>query len=228
MHSSRMTLLGAAAALFLGVGTTHLQAGVLYSQPTNFLGGYYSQNDTSGGLGNYATVYDNFTLGSTATIASVSWDGSYVPSAGPMTGVTISIWADNSGLPNYLGTPLYTANVSGNAGETFLETDLIGFPAYSYSAPINFTATAGTQYWLSIVPDVAYPPQWAWESGTGGDGASYQDFFGSLNPIAVDEAFTLSSANATSGIPEPSSSALLGGGLALLALASRRFKHRPV
>jgi len=221
-----MAPLGALAALVLGVGTTRLQAGSLYSQPTNSFGGFYSQDDTSsGGLGNYATVYDNFTLGSTATIGSVSWVGSYNPSSGTMTGVTISIWSDNSGVPDITDPPLYTANITGNAGETFLEDDFFNDPTYTYSAPISFTATGGTQYWLSIVADVADPPGWEWESGTGGDGISYQYISRSLGEIQVDEAFTLSSANAAPGVPEPASAALLGGGLALLALASRRFKN---
>jgi hypothetical protein len=228
MHSWRMASLGALAALCLGVGTTHLQAGVLYTQPTNNFGGFYSLNDTNGG-GNYSTVYDNFTLGSPATIASVAWVGSYVSGTpDPMSGVTISIWADSSGVPDITDPPLYTTSVSGNAGETYLGLDDFNDPTYTYLASINFAATAGTQYWLSIVPDVGAPPPWAWESGTGGDGASYQDSSGSLSSIAVDEAFTLSSANAAPGVPEPASAALLGGGLALLALAWRRFHHRPV
>jgi hypothetical protein len=215
-----MASLGALAALFVVVGTTRLQAGDLYTQPTNYFGGYYSQNDTSpGGVGNWATVYDNFTLGASATIGSVSWVGSYYPSAGTVTGVTISIWADNSGAPN-LADQLYTTHVSGNAGETYLGLDILNDPTYSYSAAIDFNAAAGTQYWLSIVSDAGYPPGWAWESGTGGDGISYQDYLGSLYELQVDEAFTLDA------VPEPASAALLGGGLALLAVVSRRFKKR--
>lgn len=222
MHRGILTSVGALSTLFLGLGTTHLQATVLYSQPTNGFGGYYSQNDTSGGgAGNYATVYDNFTLGATATIGSVSWIGSYnAVSPGTMTGVTISIWADNAGAPDYTNPPLYTTgDVAGNQGETFLGTDFFSDPTYSYIAPIGFTAIGGTQYWISIVPDVAFPPGWEWESGTGGDGTSYQFIGGSLNPILVDEAFTLNSTT-----PEPASAVLVGCGLAMLALASRRFK----
>jgi hypothetical protein len=116
--------------------------------------------------------------------------------------------------------------VSGEANETFLELDLFDNPTYSYSEPINFVATSGTQYWISIVPDVAGTPQWEWESGSG-DGISYQDYEGSFSlglpgsELSVDEAFTLYDVT----IPEPVSTALVGGGLALLALASRRFKR---
>jgi hypothetical protein len=49
---------------------------------------------------------------------------------------------------------------------------------------------------------------------------SYQDYLGSLYELQVDEAFTLDA------VPEPASAALLGGGLALLAVVSRRFKKR--
>jgi hypothetical protein len=72
------------------------------------------------------------------------------------------------------------------------------------------------------VANIGVPPQWAWESGTGGDGVAYQNFFGSLNPLSVDNAFTLSSAS----VPEPSAGVLVGGGLLLLVFATRQFNKR--
>jgi hypothetical protein len=219
LRSSRL----AAVGVFLSFAAAHLHAGVAYNQPSDDDGGYFSQNDTSGILGNYATVYDNFTLATTTLLGSVSWVGGYSnPNVkGAMTGVTIAIWADNAGVPNYLGTPIYTTgDVAGNAHETSLGTDHLGSPEFSYSATISFTASAGTHYWISIVPDVAIPSHWEWENGTGGDAVSYQDLFGTLSKLSVDDAFSLSTAT-----PEPVSTVLVGGGLALLALASSRFKR---
>jgi hypothetical protein len=71
------------------------------------------------------------------------------------------------------------------------------------------------------VADLNRTPQWAWESGTGGDGVAYQNIFGSLNRLSVDNAFTLS----TSSVPEPADAALVSGSL-LLGLAKWRFNRR--
>jgi hypothetical protein len=229
VYAKRIVFLGAFSAFLLSVGSTTAQASsLLYNQPTNYFGGYYSEDDTSSsGLGNYATTYDDFTLSSTATISSVSWVGS-VLNAIPPASFTIDIYANSTTgcagggatCPN-TGSVLYSTTISGSAGQTFLENDFFSNPTYSYSDPINFTATAGTEYWISIVASVPSTNDWVWESGTGGDGYSYQSLFASPNKLSVDEAFSLSSA------PEPMSVGLVGGGLVLLGLASRRFK-RPV
>jgi hypothetical protein len=226
MHKVGTTSLQALAALALISGASQLQASLLFNQPTNNFGGFISQNDTSGGgLGNYSTVYDNFTLGADSTVLAIFWVGSYSnPNVqGAMSGVTISIWGDNSGAPDLSG-PLYTTgDMAGNAFETSIGTDFFGSPEFSYGANVNFAATGGTQYWLSIVSDVPLPPEWEWESGTGGDGLSYQNQV-TLGSIAVDEAFALSD----TAIPEPASTVLVGAGLLLLALGARRLKNRSV
>jgi hypothetical protein len=89
-----------------------------------------------------------------------------------------------------------------------------------YTLAINFSALAGTQYWLSVVPDLAFPPQWGWETATGGDGAAYQCFQGLCNSIPNDLAFALFSGNTT--VPEPGSLILLGSGILGLAFTLRR------
>jgi len=208
-----------ATTLFLAasLGTAHAQATV-YTQPYDGTSSLFaSQNDTSGGFGNFATTYDNFTLAASTSVTEADWVGGYFNPAtqAPISQFTVTFWSDSAGQP---GSALTTETIAGTATETFVSND--GNSAvYSYAAtlPTAFTATAGTQYWMSVVPDVGFPPQWGWASGTGGDGAAVQDFFGGRSTLAADMAFTLKG----SSVPEASSmiglgSLVLGGGLLVL------------
>jgi hypothetical protein len=230
VYANRTIFLFTLAVFWAGVGATRAQASI-YNQPTNYFGGYYSEDDTSvGGAGNYVTTYDDFALASTATIGSVSWVGSTVKGVTP-TAFTIDIFANSTvGCPGAeptcpnTGSLLYTTAVSGNAGQTFLLNDSFNNPTYSYTDPINFTAAGSTEYWISIVASVPSFEDWVWESGTGGDGYSFETYNGGPSELFVDEAFSLNSA---APVPEPMYAGLIGAGLVLLVLASRRFK-RPI
>ena len=184
-------------------GASPVHAGQLFKQPTATPSvAYSSQTDTSGIYGDFATVYDNFTLGVGATMTDVSWVGSYFAgSSSGISGFTIAFYADDAGQP---GAVLMTENIAGNADETSIGDDPAVHLTFSYSATLSttFIAAAGTQYWLSIVPDLRFPSQWGWESGIGGDGLSYQDFLGDRTSLAVDFAFSLDGAY-LSTVPEP-------------------------
>jgi hypothetical protein len=190
---------------------------ILDTQPTTLAGAFASQNDTTGGHGNFATVYDDFTLASDADITSVQWTGSYFnpPTQGTITAFTVDFYADSGGTP---GALLQSFNVAGTNGESSLGNDSAGDPTYAYSMNVNFISTAGTKYWMSIVPDLGFPPQWGWEAGTGGDGIAYQDFFGTLSEVTSDMAFQL---NGTT-VPEPISVGLMGSVVVALGLAKLR------
>lgn len=102
------------------------EAAVVYNQPSNNFGSYASQNDTNtGGLGNFATTYDNFTLGSSADLQSVDFTGSYFnpPTQGLITAFTISIYGDSGS--NSPGASLYSTTVPGNGGETSLSAPIL-------------------------------------------------------------------------------------------------------
>jgi len=164
----------------------------------------------------------------------VNWTGGYFnpASQGPITAWSVTFWADASAQP---GAMLHTFICAGTCGETFLGN--VGpnqIPFYSYSAVTNFVAGPGTMYWLSVVPDLAYPPQWGWGDSPVGSGVAYQDSFGNRHLLptglvcntsgpcnqdgpqkGVNLAFNL--IGTPVGTPEPGSLIPLGtGGIALV------------
>lgn len=205
-------------------GASQAMADLLYQQPFDGSGNAFSsQNDTGGGLGNFATVYDNFTLGANSNVNNVTWTGEYFnpPTQGLITAWTVSFYADSGNMPGGL---LQSFTAGGTANETFLG-NFAGFPTYTYSFDLgsDFAALAGTQYWVSVVPDLGFPPQWGWSSGNGGDGNSYQDFFGSRSALGVDLAYCLN--GSTGRVPESGDTLmLLAGGLVALGIL-RRMSH---
>ena len=68
-----------------------------------------------------------------------------------------------------------------------------GFPVYTYDISLagGYNAAPNVQYWISVVPDLSYPPQWGWATGTGGDTLSYQDFQDNRGALGSDLAFSL-------------------------------------
>ena len=214
-RSGQSLLLTALVALLVFTAAPKCVGTVVYSQAPDYENLWASQNDI-GGYGSYATVYDNFSLSSFTEISAVEWVGGYFnpPSAGTITGWTVTFWSDSAGQP---GSQLTSFVLAGNGGETFLQKHDLGDPIYSYHAPVSFDAAAAVMYWLSVVPDLAFSPQWGWTTSSQGDGLSYQDFNGSRFQDPNDQAFSLSATN----VPDAGTFQLLGTGVLIIATALR-------
>ena len=210
----------------------------VYNQPASDASeGYYTWASCTTPDNGLVPTYDNFTLTSTNSVTSVQWTGNYLDSAtasnNPASPDTptfrITFYSDNGGSPSQA---LSTATLSlADCNPTLLSTVAYGsfqIPVYSFSAtlPDAFTATAGQQYWISIVGNcTADNPFYSWYSGTGGDGKCIQYYQGAqVRPL--DCAFALQG-TPTTGPTLPSTffagEAALANGVYYLAFSNANY-----
>jgi hypothetical protein len=236
-----LTVLGVVAvALFWG--GTRGEAGILYNQPPE-----YPPNNFNG-LTSVTTpngptfqTFDNFELAQGGRINGITWQGLYWdftttqnnPPAPNTTSFQLSFYADNGGVPGALLSSQVLTNVTSQfvapavfGPDNQGNLDNVNVTSFNGTLSQPFLAPAGTPLWLSVVSNsTSFPPAFIWDSGTGGDGQSFQtDFFtGASSPQARDRTFALE--GDVVGIPEPSSLSLLAlGGLGLAGW--RRWKRR--
>ena len=218
MNFGRTKVVLLAAIFALAVSAPAFADSVLYSQSFDQTGNANaSQNDTSqNGYGNFATTYDywNISPGGLYSVNEVQFTGEYFNgNPGTITGWTVNVYFDGGGKP---GTLQHTAHISGNGNETFLGT-YGGFQTYTYDIKnLGFQELSGIPYWLSVVPDLPFPPQWGWSTSAQGGNKAYQDYFDQHGPLGTNQAFTLI------GTPEPGTLVMLGTGVLGLAGAIRR------
>ena len=212
-------------------------AAVLYS-PT-VISASPRSSDYGSVSGSGFRTFDIFTLAESSFVERATWSALWFDGANPdpapapspdVTTWEISFYADNAGTPGTLLSSLLfapasvTSTFQGNgvlsAGGTFNAA----FYEYAVDLTSPFSATAGAQYWISILArsDNFYPA-FAWRGATGGDDSSYQQTLGagesvqSATAVARDRAVVLEG----SSVPEPGTFGLVAGALLLLPLANR-------
>ncbi len=214
MKKTLISALIASAAL-----ASAAQADVLYSNPYDGTGNSYSsQNDTASGFGNFATVYGFFTSGAaTWDVTDVHFVGSYFnpATAGNITGFTVNIFGDSGNAPGAMLSSTFVP--AGSFVETSMGNDPFGNPTSNYSMNVIPTMVTGDA-WVSVVPDMGFPPQWGWCTGVDSDPshAGYQTFFGSTSRLPGSLSLEITGRV----VPAPASLGLVG--LAGLAFNRRR------
>ncbi|MCC6425884.1 MAG: PEP-CTERM sorting domain-containing protein [Phycisphaerales bacterium] len=194
-------------------------AAILYTNAPNGSGNAYSsQNDTASGFGNFATCYGFFTAGAaTWNVTDIHFVGAYFnpPQQGLITGFTVNIYGDAGNAPGALASSTFVP--AGSFSETFVGMDPFGSPNYLYDMNLTPTIVTGDA-WVSIVPDVGFPPQWGWSTGVDANPAhaGYQTFFGSTSRLP--ESLNLEITGDV--VPAPASLGLVG--LAGLIAGRRR------
>jgi hypothetical protein len=193
-------------------------ATVLWNQPFDGTGKAYSSQNDPGGYGNFATVYDNFSISAPSNLTGFSWVGE-VFNGGPPSGITawtVTLYADAGGAP---GGAITSWIFGGNGGETHLGT-YGGYETFAYGESFSPDAVAPGTYWVSVVPDQIFPVQWAWSLGLGGDGKSFQDLFGARSQLSADFALAVYG-DALAGVPEPATWTLMLMGVGGLGASLR-------
>jgi len=196
------------------------QADLLYSQPWDGSATVFaSQNDPTN-FGNYATSYDDFQLASASTLTGIDFVGAFFNpgNVAPIGGVTVTLYADAGGAP---GASIANGYFAFDANGTYLASPN-GIPHYRYSLPFKPYAIDPGTYWMSVVADVNYPPQWGLATSAAGTGNAWQDLFGTRSQLTgTNLAFDLEGTSAAP-VPEPGGWALMLAGGIGLGLARRR------
>ncbi len=193
-------------------------ATVIFSNPyssssTNALSSFWYNS-----FGPYHQSFADYDWGGSGSITDFHWWGSYGGATNNLTGFTFEIWSNDESTGKPM-TKVYDQFLSGNAGETYFETNASIGDIYQYSLNLDtpFTLGAG-KYWFSILAH-NYGENWFWAQSSGVSGSPdwqhqsmQQDPSYWANVNGGDLAFELSGPDGNV-VPEPASLTLICLGL---------------
>ncbi len=198
----KFSLKTVAFAASLLVGTAH--SAVLFENGVN--GSFSSGNNPF----TYQMVTDDFALGQSGTINSLTYNAFTTGNTLPVTNVQVSIFANNAGS---LGSMLYQGDF-GVASQQIIGTD--GYYNYTdYTVNIGSWNLGSGSYFLGLqVSPNQWDQHWSIPNQT----------FGQAGSDGFDHYFRIEG-SAVSAVPEPESYALLLAGLGLVGAVARRRKQ---
>jgi len=220
------TLLSAPLALaaMLACSTASHAAPIFVQMTVPPTGEFYSDSQHNAGT----LTADDFVLGASDTIRSVSWQGANSPAGAPgPDSFRINFYADPiDGASLIQSFSVGTANRTA-AGGTVGAGDIL----YNYSADLTgagFAALGGTRYWISIVNDAMVDPinDWTWAGSFTGSGRGSFNNGVSWFSQTSQTNFALDNASLPAPVPEPATLTLMGLGLVGLAGARKRRRGR--
>ncbi len=222
---AKAAVLAISLGFFSAVSLENASADVLWNNGTTTGSGGLCNNDNfgcgGGGLG--WTIYNSFTLSTTATVTGLTYDSQFLSGLGSYVSTNWSIWSSNPYI-SFASGPAYSGTVTGvNSADvqSMTLTTITG---------LSVALTAGT-YWIGLSNNLSGSDD---ESSYGAvstlnTGTSTYQLLGDgerLNNPVYQEAFTIDGTSGVSATPLPAALPLFAGVLGMIGLIAGRKKRK--